>query len=156
MIHDAVFQKGYFKRLAKVFEEALKPPSKSAGFEPEGTPKSSGYDSAWQKSPNSLDSKSTTGSFATAGSSKEDPGTGGFSGASNGAGSFNGNEVSKNGDAPEEKDDSVANGNGTEAEGETKNGAEPLPLDEQVKKCHEWLCCPLLNNTTALPLVGTF
>ena len=112
----------------------MKPPSKCAGFEPEGTPKSAGYVSASRESPNGLDSKSAAGSFVRAGNSEEDPGPGNSDVASNGARGSNGNKASENGDGPKEQDNSVANGNGAGAEQKPKNGAPELSLDEQVNK----------------------
>ena len=123
----------------------MKPPSKSAGFEPEGTPKSTGYVSASRESPNGLDSKSAAGSFVRAGNGKEDPGPGNSDVASNGARGCNGNKASENGDAPKEQDSSVANGNGAGAEQKPTNGAAELSLDEQVNKLSSgaWVWCPL-------------
>ena len=123
----------------------MKPPSKSAGFEPEGTPKSTGYVSVSRESPNGLDSKSAAGSFVRAGNSEEDPGPGNSNVASNGARGSNGNKASENGDAPKEQDNSVANGNGAGAEQKPKNGAAELSLDEQVNK---W-CVGLVSISAA-------
>ena len=131
-MHDYCFQKGYFKRLAKVFEDALKPPSKSSGFEPEVTPKSSGNGSPSQGSSNGSNSKTASGGFVGRAGTSKDSAAGDSNAASNGAGSSNGNKVSSNGDALNEEAESAANGHGTDAEKKMENDTGQLSLEEQV------------------------
>ncbi|XP_070183335.1 DNA (cytosine-5)-methyltransferase PliMCI-like [Littorina saxatilis] len=128
---EVLTEKGYFKRLAKVLENVLKPPSKAVGFVSEGPLKFTRDGSASHDSEADIASNSTQENGASRKGSSGVKDSGDSDANGNGASSCDHvNGLPCNGNGKHEENGSVANGNGSDADHNGRNGNGHQSVDK--------------------------